>query len=113
VSRLPQVSASGAGNYIDPRLKVAGYEGNPLFTPHTLAMIHSRSDGIPRNINNLCFHALRLGFANGQTMIDASILNEVLEDLDIEMLGSGRADGAAVRHQAEFEGSVDPARFLA
>ena len=113
LSRLQQFSASETADYIDHRLKVAGYEGKPLFTPDALAMIHSRSDGIPRNINNLCFHALSLGFANGQTTIDASILNEVLEDLDIEMLGSGRADGAAVRHQAEFEGSVDPARFLA
>ena len=113
LSRLQQFNASETADYIDHRLKVAGYEGKPLFTPDTLAMIHSRSDGIPRNINNLCFHALSLGFANGQTMIDASILNEVLEDLDIEMLGSGTANEGAVRHQTEFEGSVDPAQFLA
>jgi len=79
LSRLKQFSASETADYIDHRLKVAGYEGKPLFTPDTLAIIHSRSDGIPRNINNLCFHALSLGFANGQNMIDASILNEVLE----------------------------------
>jgi len=113
LSRLKQFSASETADYIDHRLKVAGYEGKPLFTPDVVAMIHSRSDGIPRNINNLCFHALSLGFANGQSMIDASILNEVLEDLDIEMLGSGTANEGAVRHQAEFEGSVDPAQFLA
>ena len=41
------------------------------------------------------------------------ILNEVLEDLDIEMLGSGTANETAVRHQAECEGSVDPAQLLA
>ncbi len=100
LSRLKQFNASETADYIDHRLDA-------------LAIIHSRSDGIPRNINNLCFHALSLGFANGQDMIDASILNEVLEDLDIEMLGSGTANEAAVRHQAECEGSVDPGQLLA
>src|SRR5712664_2113567 len=113
LSRLTQFSASETADYVSHRLRVAGYRGKPLFTPDALAIIHSRSDGIPRNINNLCFHALSLGFANGQDMIDASILNEVLEDLDIEMLGSGTANEAAVRHQAECEGSVDPDRLLA
>jgi len=113
LSRLKQFNASETADYIDHRLKVAGYEGKRLFTADALAIIHSRSDGIPRNINNLCFHALSLGFANGQDMIDASILNEVLEDLDIEMLGSGTANEAAVRHQAECEGSVDPGQLLA
>ena len=88
VSRLAQFSASETADYIEHRLRVAGHEGNPLFTSDGLAIIHSRSDGIPRNINNLCFHALSLGFANGQKLIDPSILNEVLEDLDIEMLAA-------------------------
>src|SRR6267378_2542861 len=113
LSRLQQFSASETADYIDHRLKVAGYEGKPLFAPSALAIIHSRSDGIPRNINNLCFHALSLGFANGQKRIGASILNEVLEDLDIAMLGSGTANEAAVRQQAVCEGSVDPPQLLA
>src|SRR5258708_2584967 len=101
LSRLKQFSASETTDYISHRLKVAGYEGKPLFLPGGLAMIHSRSDGIPRNINNLCFQALSLGFANGQKRIGASILNEVLEDLDLAMLGSGTANEATVRHQPD------------
>src|SRR5260221_21228 len=113
LSRLKQFSASETADYIGHRLKVAGYEGKPMFAPSALAMIHSRSDGIPRNIDNLCFHALSLGFANGQKRIGASILNEVLEDLDIAMLGSGTANEAAVRRQAQCEGSADPPQLLA
>jgi|SRR6267142_2102040 len=113
LSRLKQFSANETADYISHRLKVAGYEGKRLFAPGALAIIHSRSDGIPRNINNLCFHALSLGFANGQKRIGASILNEVLEDLDIATLGSGTANEAPVRQQAECEGSVDPPQLLA
>jgi MSHA biogenesis protein MshM len=89
LSRLTQLSAGETADYVSHRLRVAGYRGKPLFTPDALEIIHSRSGGIPRNINNLCFHASTLGFANGQNIIDASILNDVLVDLDIEMLGSG------------------------
>src|SRR5258706_6391787 len=88
LSRLTQFSASETADYVSHRLRVAGYRGKPLFTPEALAIVHSRSGGIPRNINNLCFHASTLGFANGQKNIDASILSEVLEDLDMELLGS-------------------------
>jgi len=112
LSRLAQFSAGETADYIEHRLKVAGHEGNPLFTADALAIIHSRSDGIPRNINNLCFHALSLGFANGQKLIDASILNEVLEDLDMEMLGSDTANELAVLQQAECGGSADPSQLL-
>jgi general secretion pathway protein A len=111
LSRLTQFSASETANYVSHRLQVAGYQGPTLFTADALAMIHSRSEGIPRNINNLCFHALTLGFANGQKTIGASILNEVLEDLDMEMLGSGSAN--KVDEQAKCEGNVDPGQLIA
>lgn len=113
LSRLTQFSAGETANYVGHRLRVAGYRGKPLFTPDALAIIHSQSEGIPRNINNLCFHASTLGFANGQKIIDASILNEVLEDLDMEMLGSGTANKVAIRQQAKCGGSVDPAQLIA
>jgi general secretion pathway protein A len=89
LSRLAQFSASETADYISHRLRVAGYRGKSPFTPDALAMIHSCSGGIPRNINNLCFQALTLGFANSQNIVDGSILDDVLKDLDMETLGSG------------------------
>src|SRR5689334_22079333 len=111
LSRFTQFSASETANYVSHRLQVAGYQGPTLFTADALAIIHSRSEGIPRNINNLCFHGLTLGFANGQKTIGASILNEVLEDLDMEMLGSGSAN--KVDEQAKCEGNVDAGQLIA
>jgi general secretion pathway protein A len=92
LSRLTEFSASETASYVSHRLQVAGYRGEPLFTSEALEIIHARSEGIPRNINNLCFHAASLAFANGQKNIDASILHEVLEDLDVELLGSSAAN---------------------
>jgi general secretion pathway protein A len=89
LTRLTQFTASETSDYIHHRLRIGGYRGKSLFTPDALAIIHSRSEGIPRNVNNLCFQALTLGFANGQNIIDTSILDDVLKDLDMEILGSG------------------------
>ena len=96
LSRLTEFSVSETADYIGHRLRVAGYRGNPLFTPDALAIIHSCSGGTPRNINNLCFQALTLAFANGQTIIDGSVLHEVLVDLDMETLGSRTINGMSL-----------------
>ena len=78
--------------YIDHRLRVAGYDcQHPLFTERALAMIASFSEGIPRNINNICFNALSLGCALKQRTIDGDVVREVLGDLD---LGSLHRDAA-------------------
>jgi type II secretory pathway predicted ATPase ExeA len=73
--------------YIDHRLRVAGYDcQHPLFTERALAMIASFSEGIPRNINNICFNALSLGCALKQRTIDGDVVREVLDDLDLGSL---------------------------
>lgn len=88
VSRLSQLTHAETTDYIDHRLLVAGYTGKTLFAPGALERIASASEGIPRNINNLCFQALTLGFARGAKRIEASILDEVLADLALEACGA-------------------------
>jgi general secretion pathway protein A len=70
-------------NYIEHRLKVAGYQGPPLFTPVALRLIWERSGGVPREINTLCFNALLLAIAVEQKQVDSEILREVVADLDL------------------------------
>jgi|SRR5690242_345959 len=69
--------------YVNRRLAVAGYEGSGLFTPGALSLIAERSEGIPRLINNLCFHALSLGYAKGLERITSEVVNEVAQDLSL------------------------------
>jgi general secretion pathway protein A len=90
VSRLEPFTPAETVMYIDHRLAVAGHNGDPLFTYDALALIAVQSGGIPRNINNLCFNALSLGFAKGQKRIDAATVREILSDLSLDLLGSLR-----------------------
>jgi hypothetical protein len=48
-----------------------------------LESIYSYSGGIPRVINVLCDNALLMGYAIGRKEIDAEIIREVAEDLNI------------------------------
>lgn len=88
VSRLHPFTRIETMIYIEYRLCKASYSGPPLFAYNAIDLIATHSGGIPRNINNICFNALTLGFAKRQKQIDASIIFEVLADLDIEGLGS-------------------------
>jgi type II secretory pathway predicted ATPase ExeA len=67
--------------YIEHRLKLAGYHGQPLFTPAALNDIAEASNGIPREINTICFNALLLLTAAGGKQIDSDIVHEVVSDL--------------------------------
>lgn len=94
LSRLEPLSAEETVAYIEHRLKVAGYSGVALFAPDALAMIAERSQGIPRNINNLCFNALSLGYARRRKIIGRGILQEVVANLDVDSIARQlRSDG--------------------
>ena len=81
VCRLEPLSAEEVVGYIDYRLKQASYDGSPLFTEDALAMIAEASQGIPRNINNLCFNALSLCCALKNKKVDDGMVSEVIGDL--------------------------------
>jgi len=88
VSRLHPFTRVETMVQIEYRLSKAGYSGPPLFEYEAAEMIAAHSGGIPRNINNICFNALTLGFAKRRKQIDASTVSEVLADLTLDGLGT-------------------------
>ncbi len=83
VSQIEPLTLPEVGDYIEYRLRVAGHQGVSPFTGEALALIHRCSEGIPRAVNNLCFNALSLGYAQRRTRIDASIVRAVISDRDL------------------------------
>jgi len=108
LARLVPFNLAETNQYLDYRLKVAGYSGGSLFTTEAREIIATRSHGIPRNINNLGFNALSLGYALDKKKIDASVLQEVLQDLDVTSLpldaSSQGQPSAAVSFEPVSEG---------
>ena len=84
--RLEPLSAQETACYIEHRLKVGGYSGVLLFAPDALSLIAAQSQGIPREINNICFHALSLGETRGCQTISSEIVQEVLANITVDSI---------------------------
>ena len=76
VQRLEALSPEETAGYVRHRLKVAGHSGEDIFDQDALAMIAAKSGGVPRTINNLCFHALQEGFAEGRRVLSVDIIEK-------------------------------------
>ncbi len=94
IANLNPLNRDEVDYYIQYRLKAAGYPGGRLFAPEAVEVIAERSDGIPRNINNICFHGLSVAFARRQKLIDLPVMEEVLSDLNMSRLRSRRSTAA-------------------
>ena len=90
--RLNPLSPSEIAEYIDHRLRVAGYTGPTLFSAAAVSEIASLSGGVPRNINNICFNALSLGYAGGRKRIESALVREVGSDLDLSAIAEEQAE---------------------
>ena len=81
IKPLPNVEETD--RYIISRLLVAGAERTDIFLPDAIDYIFRCSEGIPRNINNLCDNALLAGYAAGETTIGREVIEEVAETFDM------------------------------
>ena len=81
--RTKPLNEKDAYEYIDHRLKVAGYNGPQLFANKAKQTIWTYSKGIPRIINIICDNSLRTGYGRDQKRIDSSIVTEVIDDLNV------------------------------
>jgi general secretion pathway protein A len=79
--RLP--NAGETERYITERLLLAGAKQPNIFTPGAIDYIFRCSEGIPRQVNNLCDNALLAGYAAGEPFISRQIIEEVAENLDL------------------------------
>jgi general secretion pathway protein A len=112
VARLDPFDAAETRAYIEHRLRVAGHKGwRAIFTDHAYALIAKHSQGIPRNINNLCFNAMSLGCALGQRSIGPSVIYEVLRDLDLRPRAM-EPTGGPTDHLASSTPIQSPWHFL-
>lgn len=95
IKALPNVEETD--RYITSRLLVAGAERTDIFSSTAIDYIYRCTDGIPRNINNLCDNALLAGYAAGDLTIGPAIIQEVADTLDMLPRAERRAPGGEVR----------------
>lgn len=68
-SKLRPLNREETARYIEHRLTLAGGSGEPLVTRRALKLIHKRSRGIPRLINNLCDKSFLAAFVGDKDRV--------------------------------------------
>jgi general secretion pathway protein A len=99
VANLEPLDAVETAEYIEHRLRAAGSGDLQIFTRDAMELIAKQSEGIPRNINNICFNGMLAGYLHRQLIIDSGIVNRVASKLDLERL---------VRHPPQEPVSTSP-----
>jgi general secretion pathway protein A len=69
--------------YVQQRLRIAGSNGQAIFSPEALVAIHRYSTGIPRVINLICEHCLVSAFVDQQKLVGPAVVEVVARDFDL------------------------------
>jgi general secretion pathway protein A len=72
-------------SYIEHRLRLADWKGDPSLAEGSFSVIHSFSGGVPRRINNLCSRLLLYGFLEGLHTLDDISVEKVGADMNREL----------------------------
>jgi type II secretory pathway predicted ATPase ExeA len=116
LTSLKSLTPTETAEYIEFRLRAAGWKDKLLFSSEALDEIAESSEGVPRRINNLCFNALSMAFDRRQEFVDADIVKEVVGKLSLESFARRpEMEAAAPQPVAPVEtiGATQLARALA
>lgn len=67
--------------YIRHRLRIAGVKEEAIFSDEAIDLIHDRSGGLPRLINQICDNAMLAAYAIGQKTIDRELVFNCVRDM--------------------------------
>ena len=94
--------------YITERLLIAGSEQPNIFTPGATDFIFQCSEGIPRQINNICDNAMIAAYAAGEQIIGRQLIETVADNLDL----LPRSSDALAKNEKTLENAPPPSRIL-
>ncbi|NOY61569.1 MAG: AAA family ATPase [Gammaproteobacteria bacterium] len=87
--------------YIEHRLRLVGWKGDPVITDSAFSAIHGYCEGTPRRINTLCDRLLLFGCLEEMHEIDGESVKTVTDELAQEVIAPRAASGTAGRPAVE------------
>lgn len=70
--------------YVAERLRIAGSNGEPIFSKEAIEAVHLYSQGIPRVVNLLCEHALINAYVDHVRPVPAHAVEEVAREFQLD-----------------------------
>jgi general secretion pathway protein A len=89
---LTAMERSEVRPYIEHRMQLVGWQGNPRLDESAIEPIFAYSGGMPRKINNLMTRVLLMGSMEQRAAVDGQLVDVVVADMD--------RDGTAVEAPA-------------
>jgi general secretion pathway protein A len=84
---LGPITAEETKDYIHHRLVHAGWKNDPTLAPDVFVAVYRATGGVPRLINVLFSRVLLFAYLEGLHAINADVVNQVAEDLQLEFDG--------------------------
>jgi general secretion pathway protein A len=85
--------------YIAERLRIAGSNGEPIFSKEAIQAIHQYSRGIPRVVNLLCEHSMINAYVDSLRPVPAHLVEEVAREFQLDEVAQVAGNGVA--HSSE------------
>jgi hypothetical protein len=82
--RTSALSPQETFGYIAERLRIAGADGEPIFSREAIEAVHMYSRGIPRVVNLLCEHALINAYVDHLRPVPAHLVEEVAREFQLD-----------------------------
>jgi general secretion pathway protein A len=82
--RTSPLSLEETFGYIAERLRIAGANGEPVFSKEAIQTIHLYSRGIPRVVNLLCEHSMINAYVDSLRPVPAQLVEEVAREFQLD-----------------------------
>jgi putative secretion ATPase (PEP-CTERM system associated) len=89
--------------YIEYRLRVVGWNGNPQIAPDAFDLLAEASNGVPRRLNALCHRVMERAAHEQSGVIDVALVERVWADMGAEFTPRRLTDVAAANDRVNIE----------
>ena len=96
--------------YIAERLRIAGANGEPIFSKEAIEAVHTFSRGIPRVVNLLCEHSMVNSYVDSLRPVPAHTVAEVAQEFQLdetELIAAPRVANNGKHSSADTEGLLE------
>jgi len=84
--RTTALSIEETFGYIAERLRIAGANGEPIFSKEAIETVHLYSRGIPRVVNLLCEHSMINAYVDSLRPVPAHLVEEVAREFQLDTI---------------------------
>jgi hypothetical protein len=98
--RTAPLSLEETFGYVAERLRIAGANGEPVFSKEAIQTVHLYSRGIPRVVNLLCEHSMINAYVDSLRPIPAHLVEEVAREFQLDEIAPIVSDGFAPAAQS-------------